>query len=158
MSDRDDARERILARRQRFISLALAGAGLAIGCDSRPQVCLEVAPKPTQSSDAGLSAPAVCLSVSPYPVELGEVPQPDQSADAEGAPSASATSSASSGTPPVAPTTPPRPTVCLRPPPPRPTVCLSPRRRPRVCLKIAPQPVLSPGLKPEAPPKPKSSG
>lgn len=104
MSKRE--RDIILRRRARFISVALAGVGLAASlesCKSEPQVCLQVT---ATTPDAGPSATATpCLSP---PID-----RPDAAADS-GAESQSDAGLRPQPRPrPVRPDKPPRP--CLSP-------------------------------------------
>ena len=129
--DRDDARARILARRQSFLALALASTGLAGGCDRPPHVCLSMIPNNEPERDPDGGAPSVDIS-TPTPPSATAQPTTDPSASAS-----------------VPVPTPPRPTVCLSivPTPdgsaiPRPTVCLSmvpapaPTSKPKPCLSV----------------------
>lgn len=129
----NEARRAILARRRRFVAVALASAGVAAGsssCDKNPLVCLS--PVPVEE-DAG---PTVCLSA---PIE--ETPDAgaggDDAADAgAGDGDAGVSEDADGGTGDAgsdAGEAPP-PRVCLRtapPPTPKPTA-------PKPCLKFAP--------------------
>lgn len=73
-NDRDDPdRDAILARRRRFLALALSGMAVA-GCESSPAPCLRVAGDASQEvpdagpEDAGVSAdasPMPCLAPEP---------------------------------------------------------------------------------------------
>lgn len=147
------ARAAILARRARFVSVALAGVGLVAaldGCDCNPMVCLEPAPLP-RPKDGGTPAP--CLTVDP---NFGVNSAAPPAGDASTAPSSSAAASSSAdhhnpagpdssapldgdhpdaGPPP--PPKPPPPRVCLSRAPPLP--CLSPQRPPPMpCLSLTP--------------------
>ena len=54
----DPDRAAILARRQRFIALAISGMSASCGGDdSKPQPCLDVAPMTESSSDDGATGP-----------------------------------------------------------------------------------------------------
>lgn len=151
-----DPRDVILARRARFVSVALAGVGMMAsleGCDScGPQVCLEPAPHPVPPD---LDNPSVCLKIAPSrdagaggntPADAGahdaeaDAGMTDAGADASADDVQSLTGDA--GTPdagapdagrPKPPKPPPR--VCLRRVRPPPMPCLSPAR---VCLMILP--------------------
>jgi hypothetical protein len=65
----DDARDKILARRARFVAAAIAGIG-ALACtpepETPPQACLSQ-PMPQTEADGGEPEPQVCLSVAPDP-------------------------------------------------------------------------------------------
>ena len=146
MSGRDDDRARtkniILARRARFLGVALASAGLAIaseGCD-QPRPCLSIEPASSASPTPCLKAPN--HDSSPQPRVCLEVEAPD-------APDAGASDAGVADTRKQAdatkrdagvhgpqPTTRPQPTTKPQPPP-RP--CLSPvREKPKVCLSQRP--------------------
>lgn len=80
MSDAEDpkrdARRIILARRRRFVAIALTGAGVATSsCDRDPTVCLSIAPP------KDTSAPTACLS-APIDPEPDGPEAPDAGADA----------------------------------------------------------------------------
>jgi hypothetical protein len=70
---RDDPdRAAILARRQRFIALALSGLSASCGGDKdgKPQPCLDIAPMTESNSDDGASStttgmPVPCLDIGP---------------------------------------------------------------------------------------------
>jgi hypothetical protein len=92
MSD-DDTKALILARRARFVAMAVAGISMS-GCkdDAQPQVCLSV----VDSASRGTStAPTVCLTFA-----APEPPPPAEAAQDAGPPDAGPR---------------PRPTVCLSP-------------------------------------------
>lgn len=72
--DRDDPdRAAILARRQRFIAVALGGLSVACGKDGKPQPCLDIAPMTESVSDEGATStdatstgmPMPCLDIAP---------------------------------------------------------------------------------------------
>jgi hypothetical protein len=132
----DPDRAAILARRQRFIAIALTGLATA-GCD-------KPAPKPEACLKVGVSEPK-----EPKATDDGKADD-DDGARASGSSGGDAPGgtggSSSGGEPPVAPTT-SSPTPCLEVAPPMP--CLSP---PRPCLKVAPP---KPCLDVAPPPKPK---
>lgn len=117
-----DDREAILARRRRYLTVALTTAGLvATGCEEQtpgPVVCLTAQgvdrPSLPTTADAG-DAPAASSSGAPTAVP---------SAASDGAPTATV-----SATPGQAPA-PPRPRACLRfvQPKPPPVPCLTPVR------------------------------
>lgn len=76
---KSEARARILARRAKYVALALAGAGLT-ACGSTSQVCLDIAAPPDAADDAGDAGdtqPQVCLEP---PLDAGDdadtTPQP----------------------------------------------------------------------------------
>lgn len=107
-----EARRAILARRAKFVTVALAGVGLAAieGCQDSPRPCLNVTQVPEPSA-----TPVACLDVKAPRDDAGA----EQGSDAGGDP-------ADAGV---------RPSVCLEiapppPPPPPPRVCLSPPRQP----------------------------
>lgn len=149
MGDRDDDekpedldRAAILARRNRFITMALTGltAG-AIACDdtSSPDACLKVA-DPAQVEKEDPKEPAA-------QGEEGETPTAASGGGAEGADAEGADAEggeAEGGKEPM-------PTACLRvaaPPDPKPQPCLDvapePEPEPQACLKVAapdPEPV-----------------
>lgn len=80
---RDDLdRAAILARRQRFIALALSGLSASCGNTSGPQVCLSIAPGDSSTTDAGSGSgsgsesssgsttmPMPCLDIGPMTTE-----------------------------------------------------------------------------------------
>jgi hypothetical protein len=85
----DDARQKILARRARFVAAAVAGIG-ALACtpnpETPPQPCLSQ-PMPQNEPDAGVADfedpepppeadPQVCLSVQPDEPQDEPRPQP----------------------------------------------------------------------------------
>jgi len=126
--DSKQSRSTILNRRARFVGLALASAGVAMG--SEACVCLSVAPPPTEQRDAGAqpclsepaivndaSAPVPCLSHRP-PADAAPAPPPGVDAGTEIDPGIDA------GTAVVPQDAGPGPIACLDPQFP-PTVCLS---------------------------------
>jgi hypothetical protein len=123
-----DARRAILSRRRRFLTIALASAGVATAaCDKNPMVCLKVTP----ADDGG--GPHVCLSAPmPEPVDAGAGGS-DAGADATDAgavaaddPDAGAGGGDAGTPPPPPPPVKPPPRVCLKYAPPTP--CLTPKR------------------------------
>jgi hypothetical protein len=126
----DPDRAAILARRQRFIALALSGFAGAAGCDrALPQPCLEPPlPPPTSTKvDAGISphpGPQVCLSPmlppehdagAPSQRDAGPQPCLDVVLPSDhAAPSASASARRPA----------PRPCLSIKPPKPPPRPCL----------------------------------
>ncbi len=53
-----DARQLILARRKRFVAIAIASAGIAAAGEAcEPKTCLRVAPTHTSQTDAGVVVP-----------------------------------------------------------------------------------------------------
>ena len=126
--DDDADRRAILARRRRFVTLALAGVG-GLGCDqSAPQPCLSIAPVDTQTiepsapTDAGAieepsggSAP----TPGPRPPDAGGGAAPDATAETPDAGSDAGRVDAGDVPEPPKPIEPPIPKVCLRfvPPP-----------------------------------------
>jgi hypothetical protein len=77
---RDDLdRAAILARRQRFIALALSGLSASCGETSGPQVCLSIGPGDSSTTDAGSGSgsessgsttmPMPCLDIGPMTTE-----------------------------------------------------------------------------------------
>jgi hypothetical protein len=84
----DDARQRILARRARFVAAALASIPLSSGCEKKPEPCLSAVPtelRDAHSITAGsVSADAAptdaephatampCLSYNPPPRDAGK--------------------------------------------------------------------------------------
>ena len=76
---RDDLdRAAILARRQRFIALALSGLSASCGKTSGPQVCLSIGPGDSSTTDAGSGSesgsgsttmPMPCLDIGPMTTE-----------------------------------------------------------------------------------------
>ncbi len=150
----DPDRAAILARRQRFIAIALSGLAGAAACDKpKPQPCLS---PPATSADGGddpsKADPKPCLKIEPVnPQPCLEVMPPE---DTKGDPQPCLKVAAPPDAPPpqvclkVAPTKPqpcldvsapeepePKPQPCLRvrPPDPKPTP------KPQPCLKIAPK-------------------
>lgn len=124
LDDEAEDRTAILARRAAFIASAIAGLGLAAGCDVRPDPCLSVAPldgggaPPAQSTSlpaatttAPQADPTPCLTFAPEP------PASATTARDAGAPDASSDAGLK---PTPAPTPTPRP--CLKP---LPRACLS---------------------------------
>lgn len=90
----DTARAAILARRQRFIALALSGLASACGDGkTSPQPCLDVAPQTESSSVTGPTEGDTTASTGDQQPCLGAVPD-TSSSDTSGA----SASSSSSGT------------------------------------------------------------
>jgi hypothetical protein len=97
-------RDRILARRARYVAAALASLAGAQSCDScEPKACLSIA----EPAPDGGTTPRVCLTVAPPEprVCLSPIPNPPDAGSDAGAPEAGASA------PP--PKTPPKPKVCL---------------------------------------------
>ena len=146
----DPDRAAILARRQRFIALALSGLATATACEkpkedpsapkdtkatqegkddkgAPPQACLKVAPPEPETGDS-TGKPMPCLDVAP--------PEPEPGED-DGKPQACLKIAA----PPTMPD--PKPQACLRVRPPEPDP------KPQPCLKVRP-----PEPEPEPTPQP----
>lgn len=128
--DDDEARRVIMARRRRFVAVALTSAGVAASsCDKNPLVCLS--PVPVEDDTA---TPSVCLSTEAPPDAEGP-DAPDAGAGDAGDGDAGLTEDADAGDAGAGgeggaePSPPPR--VCLRAPPP-------PKPVPKPCLKFAP--------------------
>lgn len=101
-------RDAILARRAKFLALAIAGISTA-GCEEKePQVCLSVAP-PT---DAG--EPQTCLTYWPLPSTTTTSESTTTSSAASATPSSTTTSTAAQPQP--KPKFKPRPRICLSEP------------------------------------------
>ena len=142
MSKGDDERSRvrdiILARRARFLGVALGAAGLVVsteGCDE-PKVCLSIEPVTN-------SVPQVCLEAPPIDEDAGSTADAgsDEPADAGGESAGAADAgTAVKGSREDAGAPRPQPTVKPRP---RPGPCLSPPH-PKVCLS---RPMPKPGDK-----------
>lgn len=148
----DPDRAAILARRQRFIALALSGLATTAACEkpkedpaapkadkgtpqgkgddgAPPQACLKVAP-PEPEGEGSTGRPMPCLDVAPPEPEPDDVP-----------PQACLKIAA----PPPEPT--PHPCLSIKPPPPepKPQPCLKVRRpdpepeppKPQPCLRVA---------------------
>ncbi len=87
----DEARRTILARRARFVTIALAGAGLAVGSpgckDPEPTVCLSEVEVKTPPDDSALPGPCltaeVCLD-APRPEDGGAPPTGSAKSDLDG--------------------------------------------------------------------------
>lgn len=135
----DPDRSAILARRNRFIAVALSGLTTALtGCDDKdgttgPEPCLKTLPPST-------GTPEPCLEVAPAD-EGGDGDAGEDAGDGGGDDGA-------------------KPEPCLKVAPPEP--CLSPvvppepDPKPEACLKVAPpQPCLDVAPEPEPKPKPK---
>ncbi len=138
--DEDPDRAAILARRRRFVAIALSGLAAGTGCTPKPEPCLSVAPLDDPSGGTKPEAPAEpepmpCLKVAP--------PEPEpQQAEPEPQPCLKVR-------PPDEPRPEPEPRPCLkvRPPSepkPEPQPCLSvarpepePKPKPTPCLKVA---------------------
>ncbi len=144
----DPDRAAILARRQRFIALALTGLattacdkpnedpqtpkdGKAVqqghGDDAEPHPCLKVAapPEPDGGSTGDSGKPMPCLEVAPPP---DDPPPPPHGDDAPPQPCLNVV-------PPPEPEDEPKPQPCLRVRPPQPKD--DPPAKPRPCLKVA---------------------
>lgn len=122
----DPDRAAILARRQRFVALALTGLATSCTPKSQPQPCLDVAP--TQETPP--PEPQPCLKViAPQPEEQpGTQPQPDTAPGTDPQPTPAPCLK-------VAPPREPEPTPCLKvAPPPEPAP--EPKPEPRPCLKV----------------------
>jgi hypothetical protein len=134
----DPTRKIILARRRRFVAVALASAGVATGaCDSNPFVCLSPA---VSEPDGGHPKP--CLTVEP--IDTSEPPDTDGGTDGDAGAEADAGADGDGGTDGDAGTAPdddgekdggnvdPPPRPCLSPPKPHPAVCLrfAPSKKP----------------------------
>jgi hypothetical protein len=121
-SGKDGARRAILARRAKFVAVALTGAGISVGaCDPQPHVCLKVAPTPV---------PTVPLDAGAEPPDAGS-----------GEDDVDAGNQASDAAVPMPCLAPPKPQVCLefaeppKPPPANPQPKPKPKQTlPRVCL------------------------
>jgi hypothetical protein len=137
--DEDPDRAAILARRRRFVAIALSGLAAGTGCTPKPEPCLSVAPLDDPSSGGKPEAPPEpmpCLKVAP--------PEPDpvpEQAPVEPEPCLKVK-------PPDEPKPEPRPCLKVRAPdrPPEPQPCLSVARpdpppdtkpKPAPCLKVA---------------------
>ncbi len=133
----DPDRAAILARRNRFIAVALSGLTTALsGCDDKdstgPEPCLKKAPPST-------GTPEPCLSTDP-----GDEAYDDAGED-EGAPPE-----------PCLNVAPPEPCLEVAPPPdpdPKPEACLK-VAPPQPCLDVAPEPAPAPAPKPKPQPQP----
>lgn len=166
-SDHDPDRAAILARRQRFIALALSGLATA-ACDkpasgpakpadssqpgdhADPQPCLKVAaPDPPQADGSTTAVPQPCLEVSIEP-QGGSSGGGDSSGGKDDGAGDDATPQPCLNVvaPPTDPKpTPPQPCLKVRPPEPPPQPCLRVAKpppeppdepaKPRPCLKIA---------------------
>lgn len=99
--DEDPDRAAILARRKRFIAIALSGLASGASCAAQP--CLKVI-APQDPDEQRPARPEACLSVAPDP----EPPQPEPAPDAV--------------TPPPEPS--PEPTPPRYSPPSKPEACL----------------------------------
>jgi hypothetical protein len=117
--DDDEDRKAILARRNRFVAIALTGlaAGPACGDDATPMVCLEAAP---------VEMTPIAPAPPPEEPKPPEVEAPPPADDTE-------TETAMEDVSEMAPD--------MRRP--RPRACLSIRRPPTPCLNVAPQVCLS---------------
>ncbi|MBW2456959.1 MAG: hypothetical protein JRI68_20765 [Deltaproteobacteria bacterium] len=135
----DGARHAILARRAKFVTMALASAGIAVasqGCkDPEPTVCLSQEQVPTSSAGA---VPEPCLTAevcleAPMIKDAGTMPTGS-------APGTPPSGSAAADSPAKADGGPTEPQVCLkiRPDPPQP--CLSKPLPPQPCLSKPPPP------------------
>ncbi|MEZ4438951.1 MAG: hypothetical protein R3B72_07670 [Polyangiaceae bacterium] len=122
----DPARAAILARRRRFVAVALTTAGVATtsACD-QPRTCLNVAPV-----QQGGAPPMPCLA----PVEPDE---PDAGAPDAGSADDSDAGSPDAGSPDAGATGSTTGDPDAGPPPAPPRPCLKPVLPPRACLKIA---------------------
>lgn len=129
------ARHAILARRAKFVTMALASAGLAVasqGCkDPEPTVCLSQEQVPTTSSAGAVPEPCltaeVCLE-APMIRDAGTPPTGT-------APDAPPTGSSAIDSPEKADAGPTKPQICLKVLPPQPPQpCLSKPPPPRPCL------------------------
>ena len=137
-------RAAILARRRRFVALALTGLATA-GCTraAQPEACLSVTPPEDQTQPIEEDPPA-SDSNGPFVEDPG---QPVQSTDPDGEGDSGAEE----------PITEPRPEACLRmvqpkpTPPPKP--CLK-KAAPRPCLDVPAQPVQIQPKKKKPPPQP----
>jgi hypothetical protein len=136
LGDEDPDRAAILARRRRFIAVALSGLAVGAGC---PQPCLSMSPpqdadKPQPDEPAG--KPEACLKVAP-PAEPNPTPVEPVPPPTEPTPQPCLKV--------AAPPTEPEPAPCLRVAPPKepaPQSCLKVHKpsnegKPRPCLKIA---------------------
>ncbi|RLB57767.1 MAG: hypothetical protein DRI90_17590 [Deltaproteobacteria bacterium] len=132
----NEARRTILARRARFVTIALAGAGLAVGSpgckDPEPTVCLSEVEVKTPPDDSALPGPCltaeVCLE-APLPEDGGAPPTGSAKSDLDGPPDDDARPDAGK----------PQPQICLsltgKPPQP----CLAPPQdKPQPCLARPP--------------------
>ena len=131
----DPDRAAILARRQRFIALALSGLAGTAACDKpKPQPCLS----PPQTVDDGKGDPTAepqpCLNVTPVepkPQPCLEVAPPEDTQGDDGPPPQPCLKVAA----PPDPEPQPKPQPCLRVAPPQP----KPQPKPQPCLKVAPK-------------------
>lgn len=136
----DPDRAAILARRQRFVALALSGLAASCTAKTQPQPCLDVArpqdpvdpePQPCLKVAApGPSEPETPPATDPQPWP-GAQPEPEAQPDSQPAPTPCLKVA-----PPPEPQTEPAPQPCLKvaaPRDPEPT----PKPEPRPCLKIA---------------------
>lgn len=120
----DPDRAAILARRKRFIAMALTGLTATAGaCGDKgamPQPCLDVAaPEPAPRVDVGAPQPVPqpCLEVA--------VPEPDSESASDGA------------EPTRVPKPQPQPCLNVRAPEPEPKPDPAPKPSPQPCLKVA---------------------
>ena len=122
--DEDPDRAAILARRRRFVAIALSGLAAGTGCTPKPEPCLSVAPLDDPSSGGRPETPPEpmpCLKVAPPEPE----PQPEpQQAETKPEPCLKVR----------APEEPkPQPQPCLSVAKPEP----APEPKPTPCLKVA---------------------
>jgi hypothetical protein len=152
----DPDRAAILARRQRFIALALSGLAGTVACDKpKPQPCLS---PPATSAEGGedpktdpdpTADPQPCLKVAPTNPQpcLEVMPPEDPKADPQPCLKIAA--------PPE-----PKPQPCLSPPKPQPCLDVSPPEepKPQPCLRMAPKPKPKPEPQPCLKIAPKKDG
>jgi hypothetical protein len=144
-ADVDPDRAAILARRRRFIAIALSGLTTA-ACDepaSKPDACLKV--KVSDPKEPKGTPPQPCLNVEVVTSDDGAAD--DGKGDTGGADGGKAGDESTSAAPTpcleVMPTpclSPPRPHPCLMVAPPRPCLDVPAPPRPTACLKVAPPP------------------
>lgn len=131
--DEDPDRAAILARRRRFVAIALSGLAAGTGCTPKPEPCLKVAPPDDSSSgrpdpgptsgqpEAAPVEPQPCLKIAPPSEPPPEVPaEPEPTPEAEPQPCLKVA--------PPAPEPEPRPCLKVRRPDPEPA--------PRPCLSV----------------------
>ncbi len=78
MSNDDDAKRIVLARRARFVAAALASASLACGKMATPQPCLEPMPVDAGALDAGSTTTTTTTTPSAEPSAKPVAPPPPQ--------------------------------------------------------------------------------